>query len=345
VIRRDEQIERFACFGSNCTVLVSGADARRTAAEAALDARRSLERWHEQFSRFLPGSELSRLNDDPREEVPVSALLARLVAAIGMAGRSSHGLVDATLLARLEAAGYERDLGEPLELAQALALAPARRPARANPAPGWQRLEVDLRSGIVRRPPGLRIDSGGIAKGLFADVLAAGLAKHRSFAVDCAGDVALGGCSDAVRQIHVESPLDRSVLHTFELAAGGVATSGIARRSWLDERGRPSHHLLDPATGRPAFTGIVQATALAPSALEAEIRAKCALLAGPPAARAHLPHGGALVYDDGSHEIVAAPVAVTLGRLAPFVARERPRAAGRRPEQAADRARRLPASA
>jgi FAD:protein FMN transferase len=314
----DEQIERFACLGSSCSVLVSGSAARRPAADAALAARRSLELWRGQFSRFLPDSELSRLNDDSRAEVPVSALLARLVAAIRAAGRLSHGLVDATLVAPLETAGYTHDLGEPLALAQALALAPARRPAGASAAPGWQQLEVDLRAGLVRRPPGLPIDSGGLAKGLFADVLAARLARYRSFAVDCGGDIAIGGRGGAVRRVHIESPFDRSVLHTFELTAGGVATSGIARRSWLDELGRPAHHLLDPATGRPAFTGIVQASALAPSALEAEIRAKCAVLAGPRGARPQLPHGGAIVLDDGSHQVFEPPPRVTLGELSAF---------------------------
>lgn len=317
---RSEQIERFACFGSRCTVLVSGADSTRSASVAALGARRSLELWHEQFSRFLPDSELSRLNEDPRREVPVSPLLARLVAAIGAAGRLSDGLVDATLIEPLQAAGYEHDLGEPLELARALALAPPRKPAGASPARRWRELDVDLRSGILTRPPGLRIDSGGLAKGLFADVLAARLARHRSFAIDCAGDIAIGGRAGAARRVEVESPLDGSVLHTFEVLAGGVATSGIARRSWLDEHERPAHHLLDPANGRPAFTGIVQATALAPSALEAEIRAKCALLAGPRAARAQLPHGGVVVLDSGEHLAFEPQASVTPAELSGFAA-------------------------
>ena len=317
---RGEQIERFACFGSTCMVLVSGAEQTRSASAAALQARHALERWHEQFSRFLPDSELSRLNADPRGEVPVSALLARLVAAIGAAARLSEGLVDATLIEPLQAAGYEHDLGEPLELERALALAPPREPASANAAGGWRELDVDLRNGIVTRPPGLQIDSGGLAKGLFADVLAARLARHRSFAVDCAGDIAIGGRGGAARRVEVESPLDGSVLHQFDVVAGGVATSGIARRSWLDEHGRPAHHLLDPASGRPAFTGIVQATALAPSALEAEIRAKHTLLAGPRAARAHLPHGGVVVLDSGAHLVFEPQPSVTLAELSGFAA-------------------------
>ena len=84
----------------------------------------------------------------------------------------------------------------------------------------------------------------------------------------------------------------------------GVATSGIGRRAWLDARGRPAHHLLDPSTGRPAYTGIVQVTALAPSALMAEIRAKAAILSGPRAGGGWLPDGGVIVLDDGSHEVI-----------------------------------------
>src|SRR3954467_9260833 len=61
----------------------------------------------------------------------------------------------------------------------------------------------------------------------------------------------------------------------------------------------PAHHLLAPATGRPAFTGLVQVTALAPTALEAEIRAKAALLSGPDRARDWLPDGGGLVGGGG----------------------------------------------
>ena len=64
----------------------------------------------------------------------------------------------------------------------------------------------------------------------------------------------------------------------------------------------PRHHLLDPATGAPAWTGVVSATALAPTAAEAEALAKAALLAGPRAGRALLARhgGGVLVLDDGA---------------------------------------------
>jgi FAD:protein FMN transferase len=307
VTRDGEVSEAFGCFGGMCAVFVSGASAERSARAAAQMARRALERWHTRFSRFLPHSELSALNADPRETVPVSAPMARFASAVRAAGALSGGLVDATLVQEIESAGYTRDaaqLGEPIELSRALAIAPPRAPARARAQARWRALYVDVRRGTVTRPRGVMLDSGGVAKGLFADVLAERLAGHACFAIVCAGDLALGGARTQTRAVHVESPFDGSTLHTFELARGGVATSGIGRRSWVGADGTPAHHLLDPATGRPAFTGLVQVTALAPSAFEAEVRAKAALLNGPEDAREWLPHGGVIVRDDASYEVV-----------------------------------------
>jgi thiamine biosynthesis lipoprotein len=261
--------------------------------------------------------------------------MARFAQAVQSAGALTGGLVDATLVHELVSAGYGGELGEPLALARALALAPPRAPAGASPATRWRELEVDLAAGTVGRPPGVKLDSGGLAKGLFADVLGATLASHASFAVNCAGDLLLGGSAESPRAVKVQSPFDASTIHTFELERGGVATSGIGRRSWLDGAGMPAHHLLDPATGRPAFTGVVQVTALAPSALGAEIKAKAALLSGPRGARAWLAHGGVIVFDDGAHEVVQPPPRVTLGQLAAYV---RPPAPGRGRRATRDRA-------
>src|SRR5205807_6829245 len=114
----------------------------------------------------------------------------------------------------------------------------------------------------------------------------------------------LGGSAGIERSVRVASPFGDEILHEFEFEEGGVATSGIGRRSWMGADGAPAHHLLDPATGRPAFTRVVQATALAPTALEAEVAAKAAVLAGPDAAPSRLRHGGVVVLDDGSHRVI-----------------------------------------
>ena len=280
--------QAFSCFGSRCGLWVAGDGA----AEAVEDARRCLENWHVRFSRFIASSELSRLNADPRAVVPVSTTMTQLLRAVREAAEATGGLVDGTLVRELEDAGYRSDLAAPLPLGLALRLAPPRRPATGR---AWREFSVD--GWQVTRPPGLVFDSGGLAKGLFADLIAERLAGFESFAVDCGGDVRFAGPERAVA---VADPFGGAPLHRFRLSTGAVATSGIGRRSWLAPDGRPAHHLLDPATGRPAFTGVVQATALAPTAVEAEWRAKAAVLSGPEAARDWLPHGGVVVLDDGS---------------------------------------------
>jgi thiamine biosynthesis lipoprotein len=310
-----EIVEEFDCFGSSCAALVIGSGATGSAREAVSFARRSLLDWHARFSRFLPASELSKLNTDPREEVPVRALMARFAKAVHTAGSMSGGLVDATLLREIETAGYSANLPTAPALSTALELAPTRVPASHAPTERWREIRVDLAAGTVTRPPGVRLDSGGLAKGLFADVLAEALASHPSFAVNCAGELMIGGSAQMTRPVEVESPFDGRILHTFNLRRSGVATSGIGRRSWLERDGTPAHHLLDPATGRPAFTGVVQVTALAPSALVAEVRAKAALLSGPDGARDWLPDGGVIIFDDGSHQVLQPPPVVTLSEL------------------------------
>lgn len=309
-----EAIERFACFGGKCAVLVTGRGAGGMARAAALRAKSRLLAWHAQFSRFETDSELSRLNHDPRETVPVSRMMARFVEDALLAATITDGLVDPTLVPEIERAGYRSHFTtDPVRLSDALALTTPRVPAGPSPASRWLDVSVDRDRGTVTRPAGVQLDSGGLAKGWFGDILATELSAHDAFAVDAAGDVRFGGSAGVRRSIEVANPFADSALHVFELVRGAAATSGIGKRSWIGADGRPAHHLLDPATGMPAFTGIVQATALAPSAFEAELLSKAALLSGPEVAPEWLVHGGLIVYDDGAFELVEPPRAAKMG--------------------------------
>lgn len=272
--------------------------------KAAEIAEARLLSAHRQLSRFLPDSELSRLNRDPRERVPVDSLLLRLACAAREAGEMTDGLVDATLLGPIEEAGYRDSLqGRPgaCQVTESETVTPA----GPRSARSWAKLSMDWQVGAVERPPGVEIDSGGIAKGLLADDVARTLAGFPAYAVDCCGDARIGGTAGRKRPIRVEDPFGGEPICSLEISDGGVATSGITRRSWENDGGAVAHHLLDPATGRPAFTGVVQATALAPSAFLADVHAKWALLSGPERAASRLPHGGVLVLADKSIETVA----------------------------------------
>ena len=132
--------------------------------------------------------------------------------------------------------------------------------------------------------------------------------------------VRIGGAAALPRKILVDDPFGGEPLHELEITDGAVATSGIGRRAWLRSDGSPAHHLLDPGSGQPAFTGIVQVTALAPIAQLAEVLAKTALLRGPEKAARELPYGGVLVFDDRSVEVVRGP-STSAALTIPWVAR------------------------
>jgi thiamine biosynthesis lipoprotein len=295
---------RLDCFGGSVAVHVRGeteTEARRLAegaGETLLDAHRSL-------SRFDPESELSRFNRDPRAEVPASPLMRKLAAAVLAAGSRSNGLVDATMVEAIERAGYGSSLDPAVRLAPTAELA-VTAPARPDPAANWSAIGVDDEAGTVIRPPGVKLDGGGVAKGLLADLVGESLAGCRAYAVDCCGDIRVGGRRGLRRLLRVEDPHGGEPLHDLALADGAVATSGITKRVWIGPDGRPAHQILDPSTGRPAFTGIAQVTALAPTALLAEVLAKTAFLSGPDHAASNLPHGGVVVRADGDVEVVAA---------------------------------------
>jgi thiamine biosynthesis lipoprotein len=106
-------------------------------------------------------------------------------------------------------------------------------------------------------------------------------------------------------------------VHRLRVRHGGVATSGISSRLWQRPDGTYAHHLIDPSTGAPAWTGLLAVTAVAATALDAEVLAKTAMLAGPGRARTLLARrGGVLQHEDGRVEIVAGPPTIRLRRPA-----------------------------
>jgi FAD:protein FMN transferase len=306
VIRERRRVSReheraFELFGTTVRVLAGGEPAEGApppdlavaAAEAVLRACQL------ELSRFDPDSELSRLNADPEPLRLSSRLAAGAVAAAIHAADRSGGLVDPTLIGALEAAGYaeSRRDAEAAPLTRALRAAPPRRSAAPSHGALWRAVAVAGRE--IRRPPGVRLDLGGTAKGFAADRAAAALDGQGTFAVDAGGDIVMGGVSGTPRRVTVAHPLDERPALEFELASGAVATSGIGTRIWSTGSGY-AHHLIDPSSGRPAWTGVVQATAVASTGIEAETLAKTALLLGAERGlRVLEPLGGALVLDDG----------------------------------------------
>jgi FAD:protein FMN transferase len=230
-------------------VIAGGAAVAHAAAIEALFAER--ERV---FSRFRPHSELALVNSTRLSLVVVSPLFARTLRAALDAAATTDGLVDPTLGAALEAAGYDRDFAR---------VVPDASPA--GPAAPGSRRSVRVLGRVVARPPRVRLDLNGVVKALAVDDALA-LFDGPGF-VSAGGDVAVrGGAVVGLPRggsVHVED--------------GGVATSGTTHRRWL-RGGAVQHHLIDARTGRPAHSRWTEVTVVAVTCLDADVAAKAAFL-------------------------------------------------------------------
>ena len=257
-------------------------------AEAVLDgAEQEFERLEALLSRFRPDSELSSLNQ--RGRVQASDDLLTVTELALEARERTAGRFDPTVHDALVAAGYDRTFAE---VAPDGPSAPAGSPCRGT-------VTVDREHGTIALGPGVHLDFGGIGKGYAVDRAATILAEAGPALVDAGGDIAAIGRPDALGwRIGVETS-DGTIALALEDAA--LATSGRDRRRWRRD-GEERHHIIDPATGRPAGTDLLRVTVVASTAVEAEVMAKALFLAGEQEAAAEAAALGMpciLVTDDG----------------------------------------------
>lgn len=265
----------FSALGSTAVVAVTNPerlDDARTAVEAIVDA------FDLACSRFRADSEIMRLGDARGQSVQVSRLLFDAVEAGLRAARLTDGDVDPTLGEAIRALGYDRDFDE---------LA-SRGPARVRMArvPGWKAVQLDERARTLRVPVGVEIDLGATAKALCADraAAAASAAVQGGVLVSLGGDIALAGEPPAGEGWRVRVTDDHRADATapgqwIALRTGGLATSSTQVRRWDTESGE-AHHLLDPATGRPAQSCWRTVSVCAGSCLDANIATTAAIVRG-----------------------------------------------------------------
>ncbi|MFN2166453.1 MAG: FAD:protein FMN transferase [Anaerolineae bacterium] len=231
-----------------------------------------------ELSRFRPESGLSMLNASAGAgPQPVSPLLQEVLVRALEAAQESQGLFDPTVLGALCHAGYDRSF----ELITPGSTGHALGPRTGLAAPDWRRVSLDPIARTVTLPAGLGIDLGGIAKGWAVDQAAEALAPWGPALVDAGGDMrATAAPGGEPWPIAVQNPFDppRDFM-VLTLERGAIATSSIGRRQW-QRNGQAVHHLIDPRNGRSSQSDLHTVTTLAPSAAEAEITAKVALLLG-----------------------------------------------------------------
>lgn len=171
---------------------------------------------------------------------------------------------------------------------------------------------VALEAGAAALPPGMEIDLGSVAKGYTGDALAALLKQGgaASALLDLGGNIqAVGSKPDGSPwRVAVRDPAGDGSVGVVEVVDQAVVTSGGYER-YFEEDGVLYWHIIDPATGWPARSGLTSVTVVGESGLLCDGLSTALFVMGREGAlehwRQHRDFEAVLVSEDGSVTITA----------------------------------------
>lgn len=223
-------------------------------------------------SRFLPDSELSRLNEQVGQEVALSPLLFSILQQAAQCYRETNGLFQPGVLAALEQEGYRQSIeqicGQEIKTPVSAPIAVA------------TKLPYVLDDKNITIVAEEKLDLGGIAKGWAVDYTAALLQDNADGFINAGGDLRIFGKLTNGLTVGIEHPyIPGESMSSLSLSSGALATSSTAKRRWKSN-GEWKHHLIDPRTGTSVNSRIITVTVTAPTAVQADVWAKTVLLLG-----------------------------------------------------------------
>lgn len=230
-----------------------------------------LVEFDEAASRFRSDSELNTVFDGSRrDDIKVSPLLFDAISAAMHGARISNGYVDPTVARSLVALGYDRDFslisqkGSP-ETSMRVVL-----------PQGYSRVRINSEQKTISVAEGVTFDLGATGKAFLADRIKTAIEAEvkESVLVNLGGDIS-ASTSDNGRYWTINITDDCSLDPwasglAIGICGGGITTSSTTARKWT-AGGKEIHHIIDPFNGTPAETEFYAVTALAGSALDANI--------------------------------------------------------------------------
>ena len=275
---------QWPAIGTTARVVVTSPEALDAARRIVIDELAALDLA---CSRFRADSEIAALSAAAGSWLQVSDVLAEVLACALEVAESTDGDVDPTMGSDLHALGYDRDFVEIAHAPGASGTSIAYSFVRRST---WRDVELDRDARRVRIPAGMVIDLGAIAKAWCADRCAARVAAELGCGVlvSLGGDIATAGIGpDGGWMVHVQDrpDADSGPVCTVVLRAGmAVATSSTVTRAWHRD-GSNLHHILDPATRRPAVPVWRTVTVAAGTCVDANAASTAAIVRGTRATR------------------------------------------------------------
>lgn len=221
------------------------------------DAQRKVEELEALWSVTDENSDIYTLNSSGGETTAVSNETGDLLKFALSMSAETDGALDPTIYPVLLAWGFttgENRIPKEDELQAILRDV------------GYERIKID--GNEVTVPEGMKLDMGAVGKGYTGDVLT-GILKEAgitSALLDLGGNVqVIGTKPDGSRwRLGLRNPFDaKEYLGVIEIADAAVVTSGSYERYFIGEDGKRYGHIIDPATGYPAESGLASVTIVA----------------------------------------------------------------------------------
>lgn len=246
---RDSFLAMDTCF--NLTVYGKGGE------EALERCREKVRQLEGLWSVTDQDSEIYRLNHGEGESVAVREETAYLVDFALHMAEDTDGALDPAIYPVLQAWGFttgEYRIPSGEELAGLLALTDYRK--------------VCCGEGIITLEKGMMLDLGSVAKGYAGDLLEELLRSQGivSALLDLGGNIQTVGAKPdgSPWKLGIQDPFGEGSLGTLQVVDQAVVTSGAYERYFTGEDGKQYGHILDPATGCPAESGLASVTVVAP---------------------------------------------------------------------------------
>jgi thiamine biosynthesis lipoprotein len=133
---------------------------------------------------------------------------------------------------------------------------------------------------------GMAINLGAIAKGYIADVIMTIIENEgvEHALINLGGNVLVSGGKSMNNPfgVGIEDPLNpgNGYIGVLSLSNGAIVTSGNYQRYFTDSTGKKYHHILDPYTGYPSESGLIQVTVVAKDSIDADALSTTLFLLG-----------------------------------------------------------------
>ncbi len=265
----------FRAMATQCEIQYTApaGDAQAKRFEAAAEGW--VHAFEAKFSRFQPGSIVSRINDAAgRDWVPVDPETEALLAMCDTLHFMTRGILDPSALPLIRIWNWKAD---PPAVPTAEAIASALRLV------GWSKVRRE--PGRVFLPEkGMALDFGGFGKEYAVDIVSL-IAKDHGITdslVDFGHDLRASGAPPGRPAWHIGLEDPRSpgkTLGSVGLTGKSIASSGDYIRSFTIA-GRRYGHIIDPRTGWPVANGCTQATVIAETCLQAGMLSTSAFISG-----------------------------------------------------------------